>query len=241
MGKILVIDDEKATLGMFHLFLGAYGYKVFAAENGLEGLELFKKEKPPIVITDIKMPGMDGLELLRRIKSLDPATEVIVITGHGDIDLAVEALNFNATDFINKPIQKSALDSALRRAEERLKAGYSRGNEISVRTVQGIRVMAIDGNVTSDSEAPLMEAHEKASGEGENRIVMLFDENASVNGEGIALLLRFLSRTRKRNQKVAISGLSENFRKIFDMVGITKYAKVFENEESAIRALSEGA
>lgn len=120
MEKILVIDDEKPTLSMFRLFLGAYGYQVFTAENGSEGIELFKKERPPIVLTDIKMPGIDGLTVLKQIKKIDPKTEVIVITGHGDMELAKQALDSEAVDFINKPIKKEALDQALNKARQRL-------------------------------------------------------------------------------------------------------------------------
>ncbi len=122
MEKILVIDDEKPTLSMFRLFLGAYGYTVLTAKNGKEGLEIFKKEKPPIVLTDIKMPGIDGLAVLQQIKAIDPKAEVIVITGHGDTDLAKQALDLDAVDFINKPIKKEALDAALKRAEKRLQS-----------------------------------------------------------------------------------------------------------------------
>lgn len=120
MKKILVIDDEKPTLTMFRLMLTAYGYKVLTAETAAAGIETFKAEHPPIVITDIKMPGMDGLGVLQEIKRSHPATQVIMITGHGDSELAQKALNLEATDFINKPIQKEALDAALARAEERL-------------------------------------------------------------------------------------------------------------------------
>lgn len=120
MKKILVIDDEKPTLTMFRLMLTAYGYEVLTAETAAAGIETFMAEHPPIVITDIKMPGMDGLGVLKEIKRHDPATQVIMITGHGDSELAQKALNLEATDFINKPIQKKALDDALARAEERL-------------------------------------------------------------------------------------------------------------------------
>ena len=120
MTKILVIDDEKPTLSMFRLFLEAWGYIVLTAENGTEGVEIFRKEKPAIVITDIKMPGIDGLAVLQRILDIDPRALVIVITGHGDIDLAQRALEKKAVAFIHKPIKKEALDAALKKARERL-------------------------------------------------------------------------------------------------------------------------
>ena len=120
MAKILVIDDEKPTLSMFRLFLDAYGYTVYTAENGTEGLAIFQKEKPEIVLTDIKMPGIDGLAILRQIKEIDPNAAVIVITGHGDTALAEQAIALDAVDFINKPIKKLALDAALEKAKKKL-------------------------------------------------------------------------------------------------------------------------
>ena len=120
---VLVIDDEAATLTMFRLFLNAYGYTVLTAENGESGLQMVRDHHPGIVFTDLKMPGMDGFAVLREIKKTLPDTEVIVITGHGDMDHVMRALNLDATDFINKPIGRSALDAALQRAEARLESG----------------------------------------------------------------------------------------------------------------------
>ena len=128
MEKILVIDDEKATLSMFRLFLDAYGYRFYTAENGAEGLEIFRKEKPAIVLTDIKMPGIDGLAVLQQIKEIAPKTSVIVITGHGDTDLAEQAAVLNAVDIIHKPIKKEALDAALEKAREKLAATGRNGD-----------------------------------------------------------------------------------------------------------------
>lgn len=123
MIKILIIDDEKPTLSMARLLLGALGYTVLTAENGPAGIDLFEKERPPIVLTDIKMPGMDGFAVLEKIKAIDSSVQVIVITGHGDVDLAQKALDLNATDFIHKPIEKEALETALKKAEARFPAG----------------------------------------------------------------------------------------------------------------------
>ena len=121
MDKILVIDDEKATLAMLGLLLRAYGYSVLTAENAAAGLEVFEKEKPMIILTDIKMPGMDGIQLLRKIKELNQDTEVIMITGHGDIELAIQSMKFDATDFITKPINSDVLEIALKRVTEKIK------------------------------------------------------------------------------------------------------------------------
>ncbi|PXF56561.1 MAG: histidine kinase [Deltaproteobacteria bacterium] len=97
------------------------GYEVLTAENGKSGLELFEKEAPPIVLTDVKMPGIDGIEVLKKIKEISPETEVIVVTGHGDMDVAIQSLQLEASDFITKPIVDEALTVALKRAEERLR------------------------------------------------------------------------------------------------------------------------
>jgi YesN/AraC family two-component response regulator len=120
MTKILVIDDEKPTLSMFRLFLEAWGYRVLTAENGAQGLDIFRNEKPDIVITDIKMPGIDGLTVLQHIIDIDPKAVVIVITGHGDTDLAQRALDSQAVEFIHKPIKKEALEAALKKAVKKL-------------------------------------------------------------------------------------------------------------------------
>jgi signal transduction histidine kinase len=131
MDKILVIDDEKPSLAMLRLLLGAYGYTVLTAENGMAGLEVFRNEKPPIVMTDIKMPGIDGIEVLQKIKNESQDTEVIMITGHGDIELAIQSLKFDATDFITKPISNDVLEIALKRVNDKrmLKAQVRRYTE----------------------------------------------------------------------------------------------------------------
>ena len=120
MNKILLIDDEPDIVRVLGISLKADGYQVIPALSGAEGLEAFAKDKPEIVITDIKMPGMDGIEVLEKIKAIDPNTEVIIITGHGDIDNTIEALKYGASDFINKPVRDDALSIALKRAKEKL-------------------------------------------------------------------------------------------------------------------------
>ncbi len=115
MESILVIDDEKPILNMFKLLLGFYGYTVLTAENGEEGIRIFRKESPPIVFLDIKMPGIDGREVLKQIRETDHNAEVIIMTGHGDKELEREVMNLQANDYINKPFQNDSLDEAMKR------------------------------------------------------------------------------------------------------------------------------
>jgi signal transduction histidine kinase len=118
--KILLVDDEEGIRKVLGISLSDSGYQVFTAESGEEALRIFKEQAPPIVMTDIKMPGMDGIVLLQKMKEENPDAEVIMITGHGDMELAIQSLKHEATDFITKPINDDALQIALKRAKERI-------------------------------------------------------------------------------------------------------------------------
>lgn len=116
---IVLIDDEADIREVMTMSLQDAGYRVLGASTGESGIQLCEREKPEIVITDIRMPGMDGIQVLETIKTRLPDTEVIVATAFGDIDLAIRALQLDASDFITKPISDDALFLALRRAQQR--------------------------------------------------------------------------------------------------------------------------
>jgi signal transduction histidine kinase len=118
--RILLVDDEEGICKILGISLEDSGYEVYTACNGEDALKVFREKNPPIVLTDIKMPGMDGIELLRRIKRESPETEVVMITGHGDMNLAIKSLKHEATDFVTKPINDDVLEIALKRAKERI-------------------------------------------------------------------------------------------------------------------------
>ena len=126
--SILLVDDEEGIRKVLGIALADLGYEVLTAENGAEALRIFKDVQPPIVLTDIKMPEMDGIELLRQLKQESPDTEVIMITGHGDMDLAIKSVKYEATDFVTKPINDEVLEIALNRAQERIPCAKSSMN-----------------------------------------------------------------------------------------------------------------
>lgn len=117
--KVLIIDDEEGIRKVLSITLEDAGFHVMTAPDGESGIRLFDEGLPQIVLTDIRMPGMDGLEVLRTIKGKDPDKEVIVITAFGEMDMAVQALQLDASDFITKPIRDEALFVALERAKKR--------------------------------------------------------------------------------------------------------------------------
>ena len=107
--KILVIDDDASLRRVLEYNLQEAGYQVLTAASGEEGLVLFAEEAPGLVITDMKMPGMDGMQVLKAVKERAPDALVIIITAFGTVDLAVEAMKFGAYDYITKPFNRDEL------------------------------------------------------------------------------------------------------------------------------------
>ncbi len=116
MSRILVVDDDISLRRVLEYNLQEEGYEVQTASSGEEGLYLFGQAQPDLVITDMKMPGMDGLTLLTSIKERSPESLVVIITAFGTIDLAVEAMKSGAYDYITKPFNREALKLTIRKA-----------------------------------------------------------------------------------------------------------------------------
>ena len=117
--NILLVDDEEALRNAAEKILIKEGYQVTAVATGAEGLARFKADGADLLITDLMLPDLDGIEVLRRAKQLRPAVEVIMITGHGSIEKAIEATRLGAYDFIEKPLDKAHLLKAIAKAVER--------------------------------------------------------------------------------------------------------------------------
>ncbi|GAA0358081.1 response regulator [Bacillus horti] len=101
--KILIVDDQYGIRVLLDEVFRKEGYTTFQAANGKQALELADQNKPNLVILDMKIPGMDGLEILKRVKMLDPSIHVIMITAYGELDLIQEAMNLGALTHFTKP------------------------------------------------------------------------------------------------------------------------------------------
>lgn len=109
IGRILAVDDDELALDTLAELLRMSGHSVLTASEGRAGVEIFRNELPDLVITDIRMPKMDGLEVLRQIREIDDSVPVVVVTGHGDIENAIGALRKGAYDYLQKPINPEIL------------------------------------------------------------------------------------------------------------------------------------
>src|SRR5437773_5712155 len=117
--RILAIDDEPAMTEWLKVLLEHNGFEVKTALIGTRGEEIFKTWRPDAVVTDMLLPDVDGIELVRKFKQLDPEAEVIVITGQGNIPRSVEAVKAGAFDFLEKPVDADRLLDKLEKAIKR--------------------------------------------------------------------------------------------------------------------------
>ena len=116
MAHILVVDDEINIRGALVTMLEKKGYEVRAAGAGEEALDQLEAASADLVLTDLKMPGMGGMEFLRCLKEKWPATEVVVMTAYGSIDTAVEAMRCGAYDYLTKPIDRERFPVVVEKA-----------------------------------------------------------------------------------------------------------------------------
>ncbi len=119
MAKILIVDDEQDILETLPDVLNKWGHRTYIAKNGLEALQVFQQQNLDFVITDVKMPEMDGMELLQKIQEFDKSVMVIFLTGYPSLDSAISAMRTGAYDYLVKPVNLDELKLRIERGLER--------------------------------------------------------------------------------------------------------------------------
>lgn len=119
--KVLLVDDEVEFASALAERLQLRNYDVKTANNALEALGLVYKDRPDVIILDLKIPGMDGIEALKTIKKFDPGIEVIMLTGHGDVQSVEEGMAIGAFEYIMKPVDIGELTSKIDKAHKKRK------------------------------------------------------------------------------------------------------------------------
>ena len=184
--RILVIDDEGAIRDSLRMILEYEDYQFVGAATGQEGIAAVQRERPDLVLLDIKMPGMDGLEVLRKLHALDETLPVVMISGHGTTATAVEAIRSGAVDFLDKPLSSErvivTLQNALRQSELR-----SENRELKLAMESKYEIVG-----QSPSLRKVLEAVQRAA--PTNATVMLLGES----GVGKELVARTIHRNSPR-------------------------------------------
>jgi two-component system NtrC family response regulator len=149
METILIVDDEKNYLVVLDALLAPEGYEIVTADNAPDALRLVREADLDLVITDMKMPGMNGMELLEECKRIKPELPVIMMTAYGTIEMAVEAMKKHAYDYITKPFQNEQLKLTVRKALENLPGVKT----VAVSALSGTALIKGDGSCSINRPA----------------------------------------------------------------------------------------
>jgi len=144
--KILIVDDEERFLATTKKLLSKNGYEALTAQSGKDALELIERHMIHVVILDVKMPVMDGIETLREIKKRFPLVEVIMLTGHATVESAVDGLKSGATDYLMKPTD---VEELIKKAEEAFEK--RKQLEEKIRMAQAKKIMKSPRNIIKES------------------------------------------------------------------------------------------
>jgi two-component system response regulator HydG len=176
VSTILVVDDDEANRVTLERIFAREGYECVHAASGRDAMEVVRSRAIDLVLTDLKMPGMSGLDLLKAIRTVDPDVEVVVMTAYGTVEVAVEAMKEGAYDFVSKPLKRAELVAVLRKALEkralqienrrlRERLGVVGEGEIVGRS-EGMRALMAEVEQVATSEATVVISGESGTGKG---------------------------------------------------------------------------
>ena len=189
--RVLIIDDQEAIRLFLSATLESRGYLVTAAATGLAGLESVASDTPDLVLLDLRLPDLDGLEVLARVKAAHPEVRVVILTSYGRTEVAVEAMRLQAFDFVTKPVNLDQLLAVVHRA---LEAGESARRHVQGNTVDDL-FASLPGAVPSRSPAmqPIYETVRKVVAGGRSTVLVLGE-----SGVGKDILAQIIHRNSPR-------------------------------------------
>lgn len=195
MEKILVVEDDKISRRIIREILSRSGYEVFEAEDGAQGLESFKANKPDLVLTDYQMPVMNGLRVLSEIRNLQPSVPVIMLTGFGDIALIIKSIQLGAFDFLEKPINTPQLKEVVASA---LNSVISSKKHDQVLT-EGISIdKKIQENILIGRSPQIKDIFKNIGRVSLNKVNILIEGESGTGKELIARLIHYSGITRDK-------------------------------------------
>lgn len=239
--KILVVDDEPDICSQFSLYFSRKGLHVLTATNGADALKIFNQQSPAIVITDYQMPGMNGLELLKKIKQINPQAQVIFISGHADMKIAVEAIREQAFDFVPKPIDFEEIETKMASALERSLNNYRemenwRGGALSFETLENqATVIHVRTNLDEYSKQRIQRDLMILLQDNKLRefVILSLNEVGYINNVGLNLLVDMVKDLEKQNRRVILASPSPTVLSYLRNLGYHEYFRIVLTLEKA--------
>ncbi len=202
--RILVVDDDASNRVTLERILGREGYDVSHSANGRDAMEQFRATAADMVVTDLKMPGMSGIELLKALRAVDPDIEVVVMTAYGTVETAVEAMKQGAYDFVSKPLKRIELVNTVRKALEK------RSLQVENRRLREQLGTVGEGQLVGRSQAWTALLDEVEQVAPSDATVLLKGQSGTGKGR-LARMLHGMSRRKdKRMVTVNCAALPEN-------------------------------
>ncbi|MEW6701922.1 MAG: sigma-54 dependent transcriptional regulator, partial [Bacteroidota bacterium] len=192
MEKILVIDDDDSIRQTLTHLLMRLNYKVLSASNGKTGIEIAKQEQPDLIISDIRMPRLSGLEVLEEVKNLDPRIRVILITAHDDMATTIQAMQKGAYDFIEKPIEIERLKVSIKRALENKKLS----EKIETIVSDNVTSYQIENTIIGKSRT-MRDVYKKIGQVSANRVTVLIQGESGTGKELVAKSIHYSGITKE--------------------------------------------
>lgn len=186
MEKILVIDDDQSIRKTLTSYLKKHGYEVLSAENGTTGIEIVKSELPDLVITDIRMPGADGFEVLKNVKEIDPHIHVIIITAFDDMHSTVKAMQQGAYDYIEKPLEIENLKITIQRALENKKLSDQLNTFVNEKTEEYLVENTLIGKTPQ-----MRQVYKKIGQVSSSRVTVLIEGESGTGKELVARAIHY--------------------------------------------------
>ncbi|MHB8581581.1 MAG: sigma-54-dependent transcriptional regulator [Ignavibacteriaceae bacterium] len=191
MDKILVIDDDQSIRKTLTSYLKKQNYEVLSAENGLNGIEIIKNELPDIVITDIRMPGADGFEVLKNVKEIDPHIHVIIITAFDDMNSTVKAMQQGAYDYIEKPLEIDNLKITIQRALENKRLSDQLDTYVNEKKEEYLLENTLIGKTPQ-----MRQVYKKIGQVSSNRVTVLIEGESGTGKELVARAIHYSGITK---------------------------------------------
>ncbi|HLN73607.1 MAG: sigma-54-dependent transcriptional regulator [Methylococcaceae bacterium] len=195
MEKVLIIDDNKLILKYLKESIIKMGYDTIEAESGEAGLQLIRTENPDLVITDFQMPGIDGLEVLARIRRLNTTLPVILLTGFGDVVLTIKSIQLGAFDYLEKPVDINKLKSTIHHALNSVKVSNSLDQVLQV---DSSSENMLEDNILVGRTASMKEIFKNIGRISMSRVNVLIQGETGTGKELIARLVHYFGVTSKQ-------------------------------------------